>query len=399
MTANGNKAEHSPRKRGDAEKIGKGGATNTFERRSKRSKRRRIEGAGISRVDIVSREWSRIQNLEMQLSADIDTSRFAKFALCRILCSAVLLLIQKQGERMSSFSQILPLRNSNLWKGVGIGAVCVLALAIAIPNLMRVKVASYRRPSGIETYAKLVAEPGVVEAEGPKIIRTAELNLLVADCEASLKDIEELAKAESGFVESSTLEEGAATITVRVPTARLDEVRARIRKFATRVTQDSVGASDVTKQYIDREARLRNLRAQEQQFLEVMKKAHTVPDVLAVTKNLSEVRGEIEEQDADFRNLKDQVDMAKIEARLHAESIAGVHWSAGSSARSAWNDFLQSLASIGDFLIWTVVNLPVIILWIIIVFLLVAVGWYVLRAAIRAMKALFGRKGGVAAER
>lgn len=44
----------------------------------------------------------------------------------------------------------------------------------------------------------------------------------------------------------------------------------------------------------------------------------------------------------------------------------------------AWNDLLQSLASVGDFLIWLVINIPVIVLWIVILFLLVAVGWYVL---------------------
>jgi uncharacterized protein DUF4349 len=237
----------------------------------------------------------------------------------------------------------------------------------------------------------------VAEADGPKIVRTAELNLLVQDCAAALKKIEGLAKAQDGFVEASTLEEDTATITLRVPSDRLDEARARLREFAIRVMQDSVGASDVTREYFDREARLRNLRAQEQQFLDIMKKAHTVPDVLAVTKNLSDVREEIEKEDGEFRRMKEQVEMAKIEVHLHAQSTAGVHWSAGSSTRSAWNDFLQSLASLADFLIWLVVNIPIIVLWIVLVFMLVAAGWYVLRAAFRAMRAMFGRKGGTEA--
>jgi Domain of unknown function (DUF4349) len=301
---------------------------------------------------------------------------------------------------MNSFSQILPLRNSNLWKGVGLGIVmCVLTLAIAIPNMLRSKV-STKEAARFDTYEKVEGGGGggslarleSVEAEGPRIIRTAELNLQVADSKASLKKVEELAKAESGFVESSTLREDAADVTMRVPSARLDEVRGKLREFAVRVMQDSVGASDITKQYYDSEARLRNLRAQEQQFLEIMKKAHTVPDVLAVTKSLDEVREQIEQDDADFRRMKDQVELAKIDVHLRSQSAAGVHWSAGASTRSAWNDLLESLASVGDFLIWLLVNIPVIVLWIVIVFLLVAVAWYVLRAAVRAMKAIFGRK-------
>ena len=303
---------------------------------------------------------------------------------------------------MNSFSQILPLRNSNLWKGVGLGiGACLLTLAIAIPNMLRSKssareavrydyYAENRGGGGGDASALKFLEP--VEADGPKIIRTAELNLLVADCGKALKKVEELAKTESGFVESSTLQEDTANITLRVPSAQLDETRGKLRDFAVRVMQDSVGASDITKQYYDSEARLRNLRAQEQQFLGIMKKAHTVPDVLAVTKSLDEVREQIEQDDADFRRMKDQVELAKIEVHLRSQSVAGVHWSAEASTRSAWNDLLASLASVGDFLIWLVVNIPVIVLWIVILFLLVAVAWYVLRAAIRAMKAIFGSK-------
>jgi len=303
---------------------------------------------------------------------------------------------------MSSISQILPLRNSNLWKGVAVGiGLCVLTLAIVIPNVMRTKKSAYHMAPYIEgDYAKVEGGGGgggvltsIAEADGPKIVRTAELHLLVADCGATLKKIEGLAAAENGMVQASTLEDNSASITLRVPAAELDDVRAKLRNFATRVTQDSVGASDVTRQYVDSEARLRNLRAEEQQYLGIMKNAHTVPDVLAVTKSLDDVREEIEQGDADFRRLKDQVELAKIEVHLRSESNAGVHWSAGSSARSAWDDFLQSLATLVDFLIWLVVNLPVIILWIVIVFLLATAGWYVLRTAIRVLRAIFGKKG------
>lgn len=252
---------------------------------------------------------------------------------------------------MNSFSQILPLRNTNLWKGVGVGiGLCVLTL-IAIPNMLRSKM-STDEVARFDTYEKVVGGGGgggsfarleSVDAHGPKIVRTAELNLLVADCGEGLKKVEELAKAESGFVEASTLEADTANITLRVPTEKLDEARAKLLEFAAQVTQDSVGASDVTKQYYDREARLRNLRAQEQQFLGIMKNAHTVPDVLAVTKSLDEVREQIEQDDAEFRGMKGDVELAKIEVHMHSQSVAGVHWSVGASTRTAWNDLLQSL--------------------------------------------------------
>jgi TfoX/Sxy family transcriptional regulator of competence genes len=63
----------------------------------------------------------------------------------------------------------------------------------------------------------------------------------------------------------------------------------------------------VTKQYVDQEARLRNLRAQEQQYLGILRKAATVKDTLEVSDKLNEVRGAIEERQAEFEALTKQV--------------------------------------------------------------------------------------------
>jgi hypothetical protein len=247
---------------------------------------------------------------------------------------------------------------------------------------------------GAPDLAVLESASETVQADGPKIIHKAQLDLLVAHCPETVKRIEALAAAESGFLESSTLEENSARISLRIPSARFEEMRGKLRGLALRVTQDSVSAADVSKQYVDREARLRNLRAEEQQFLEIMKRAHTVPDVLAVTKELSQVRGEIEQADADFHHLQDQIDMAEFNINLFSQVSRSVHWAPGASIKSSFSDLLQSLADLADFVIWLVVNLPLVAVWAMTIFFLAAASWYVLRKAARAMRAMFGKKAG-----
>src|SRR4029077_6400462 len=214
------------------------------------------------------------------------------------MCSKFDCNVREKRTAMSSFDRIVPFKNPNLWKGVGLGVVaCVLLLAVAIPKLLRSKMSARSGP--MESFAGLLADShgyvDTVQADGPKIVRKAQMDMLVGNCAETLKKIKALAVVESGFIESSTLEENSAKIKLRVPSTRLDEVRARLRELATRVRNDGVAATDVSQQYFDREARLRNLHAEEQQFLEVMKKAHTVADILEVTKSLSETRGEIEQ--------------------------------------------------------------------------------------------------------
>ena len=76
-----------------------------------------------------------------------------------------------------------------------------------------------------------------------------------------------------------------------------------IRKLGLRVENEKIAAEDVTRQYVDQDASIRNLRAEEAQYLTILKRATTVKDMLAVTENLSEVRGQIEQQQAEFNAL------------------------------------------------------------------------------------------------
>ena len=306
----------------------------------------------------------------------------------------------------ASLSRVLPLKSADLWKGVGLGvaALTLLFLAVLVPNLLRSRMPlssfvntldSRRSGGGGGGALQLMVSEGladVVHADGPKIIRKAQLDLLVTNCAEALKKIEVMAGAESGFLESSTLEENSAKITLRVPSHRLDGVRGKLKDIAVRVEEDSVAASDVSKQYVDRDSRLRNLRAEEQQFLDIMKKSHTVPDVLAVTKELAQVRSEIEQAETDFRHLNEQIDMAEVDVTLAAEPSRGPGWTVGSSIKSAVKALGASLTALGDFLIWLLVNLPLLALWALTVFFLAAGGWYVLRKAARAMRAMFGMK-------
>ena len=89
---------------------------------------------------------------------------------------------------------------------------------------------------------------------------------------------------------------------------------------------ESIDAQDVTKQYVDQQARLRNLRAQEQQYLGILRKAATVKDTLEVSDKLNEVRGAIEERQAEFEALSKQVETVAINITLRADADRdGVH--------------------------------------------------------------------------
>ena len=84
------------------------------------------------------------------------------------------------------------------------------------------------------------------------------------------------------------------TIVIRVPAERLHEALEQIKFSALEVSNENITGEDVTQDYVDLSSRLENLKATEQQLRAIMDTATKVDDVLAVQRELTTVRGDIE---------------------------------------------------------------------------------------------------------
>jgi len=218
-----------------------------------------------------------------------------------------------------------------------------------------------------------------------KIIRNASLDLLVNDVGQSISKIGSIVAGVGGFVEKSTQANSgghSATITVRVPAARLDQVIAEIKGLATTVDREGVEARDVTHEYIDLDARLRNAQAEEAQYLQILKRATTIKDTLDVTEKLSDVRGRIEEMQGEMKLLTSQIDMSSLEISLHAdadEAVAGFHWRPLRQAKIAVGDMVSGLADWADSVVAFLINLPLIGVWLLSIFVLILLAVRIVR--------------------
>src|SRR5262249_6638008 len=141
----------------------------------------------------------------------------------------------------------------------------------------------------------------------------------------------------------------------------------RIKQLAVRVDHEDVEAKDVTREYIDLNARLRNLQAEEQQYLLILKRAATVKDTLDVTQHLGDVRGQIEQLQGQLNYLSHQIEMSSISLNLHmnAASITAIRWTPTLTAKSAFHDLAQGLADWADVLLSFLIELPLILLWVV----------------------------------
>jgi Domain of unknown function (DUF4349) len=218
-----------------------------------------------------------------------------------------------------------------------------------------------------------------------KMIRTSSLEMVVQHPAEVAEKITAIAEGIGGYLETASgggQNTTSGTLTIRVPAARLQEARADIRKLGLRVESEKVDAQDVTREYVDQDARIRNLRAEETQLLAILKQAATVKDMLAVSERLSEVRGQIEQQQAEFNALSRQIETVAIAISLRTESEArvfGLNWRPGYQLKLALHDGLESIATYATTMTTILVYLPAVLLWAGTILIGIVVSWRVRR--------------------
>ncbi|MBI3945650.1 MAG: DUF4349 domain-containing protein [Armatimonadetes bacterium] len=201
-----------------------------------------------------------------------------------------------------------------------------------------------------------------------KVIMTARVSLEVKEFERTHHEVVSIARAAGGYVANSELSlpgQGAesGSLTVRVPQARYEEALGRIRKLG-RVTAEQQSAEDVTQEYVDVEARLRNLKAEDERILALMKQARSIKETMEVDRRLTQVREQIEVLEGRLRFLQFQVAMATITVSLVREPVVAAIPETKWIWRNDVNSALSGLRAVVQGLLSTLIYLVVYsVLW------------------------------------
>ncbi len=253
---------------------------------------------------------------------------------------------------------------------VGDGILLACA-ALATPNLMRTRVDAHRFVSVARSEAfPSVALTKADAAAERKIIRTSSIDMVVQHPAEIADRITSLVESLGGYLVSTDAggeHASSGMLTIRVPADRFDEARAAIRKLGLRIEAERVDAQDVSRRYVDEDASLRNRKAEEAQYLAILKQANTVKDMLAVTEKLSEARGQMEQQQAEFNALSRQIETVAITISLRTESeerVFGLNWRPLYQLRLALHEGLGSLANYATTMLTIVSYLPAVLLWV-----------------------------------
>jgi uncharacterized protein DUF4349 len=151
---------------------------------------------------------------------------------------------------------------------------------------------------------------------GAKVVKTAALSLGLKRGTFS-QQVEQatlIAGRHGGFVQSSQVTQAklqSGTLTVRVPASQFEAALHELTGLG-KVRSEQISGQDVTAQFVDLRARLKNWESQEAVLLGLMGKATSIADSIRVQQQLSDVQLQIEQIRGQLNVLSDQADMSTI---------------------------------------------------------------------------------------
>lgn len=150
------------------------------------------------------------------------------------------------------------------------------------------------------------------------LIYTARITMAVYQVGPGLDLVERIGTDMGGYLSQKSDRE----ITIRVPRARFDEALKKVEASGDVVHRD-ISARDVTDEFVDLDARLRNARAMRDRLQQLLAKA-AVKEALEIEKELGRITGDIESMEGKLKLLSDRISFATITVSFEARGASAV---------------------------------------------------------------------------
>ncbi|AFL80741.1 hypothetical protein Aeqsu_1246 [Aequorivita sublithincola DSM 14238] len=209
-----------------------------------------------------------------------------------------------------------------------------------------------------------------------KIIKTAHLAFETKDVEATHKKILQLASQYKGLVQSDNSGKDYnrifKNVTVRIPSENFQQFVDGISEGVAYFDQKDISRQDVSEEFVDLEARLKAKRVLEERYLELLKKANNVKEMLEIELELSNIREEIEAKQGRLQYLQSQVSMSTVNVQFYKTTAeTGITQSYGQKMKNAfqggWNGI--SVFFLGVLYLWPLFLVAIIIIVVIRIFM------------------------------
>lgn len=206
------------------------------------------------------------------------------------------------------------------------------------------------------------------------IIKNAELSIIVIDPETALEDVTTMTESMAGYIVTSSTSISYTSlgnpvkyvnITLRVPaeklTSALTQIKSLVENSKTDVVYENITGRDVTEEYTDLSARLKNAELAEAELANLLENAYDTTDVLNIYRELKAVREEIEVLKGRMQYLQESAAMSSVSLTISAKESVEVQpidvgeWGLKGTARDAVQALVNAIKGVANAAVFFVI--------------------------------------------
>ena len=168
------------------------------------------------------------------------------------------------------------------------------------------------------TQLPAAASPNGASPKGDMLDIEATLNLVVDQVASAAVELRTIVRKHGGVLIEDVVDESSYSngrFLIRIPAPGTDGLMAALERLGQLRTRH-VNARDIGKQYQDAELQLENLNVAMARYEQILAKADAVADILSIERELTRLRGEIEQVKGNLRWMQDRAARSTIHVNL-----------------------------------------------------------------------------------
>jgi hypothetical protein len=131
-----------------------------------------------------------------------------------------------------------------------------------------------------------------------KIIKTADLNVEVKSFRTFADRLRQNVKRSGGYIaqeqQTQSLSSIENTVTIKVPVDQFEDLMQQMASDSDRLVDKKISSEDVTTQLVDTRSRLATKKEVRERYLEILRQAKSIKDILAVQDVINGVQEEMD---------------------------------------------------------------------------------------------------------
>ena len=193
---------------------------------------------------------------------------------------------------------------------------------------------SEQKTKEVENSRKLIKE-GDIKFQTPSVKQTKEM-------------ICEVTKELGGYISKDNTQNYSGTLetvmTLRVESKNFDKLIQKISSHVKNIDFQNVNIKDVTEEYLDVSARIKNKKALEERYKELLKQARNVEEMMSIESQIGVLRENIESMEGRLNYLKDRISMSSLTIQFYEkpiESMKDEPSAFGGAISKGWNNLMS----------------------------------------------------------